>query len=142
MARVASIDDHIEHRVLLHRLGVVCVVRRVLEMLLLLKLLLLHHLLLLVLAQPVELVVLHSLFLLQRHRHLLVRISKEIVLLDVGLADLSSGTVEKLALIRLHHRWRAALVLALCLADEVVLQAIEILLRNRLCIFHESLTFR
>ena len=142
VARVASVDNHIEHRVLLHRLRVVRVVRRVLEMLLLLHLLLLHHLLLLVLAQPVELVVLHSLFLLQRHRHLLVRISKEIVLFDVGLADLSSGTVEKLALVRLHHWWCVALVLALRLADEVVLQAVEILLRNRLCIFHECLTFR
>ena len=52
-------------------------------MLLLLHLLI-DHLLLLVLAQAIELVMLHGLFLLYGHRHLFIWIGKEIVLLDVG----------------------------------------------------------
>ena len=57
-----------------------------LHLLLLLKLLL-EHLLLLVLGQPIELVVLHSLFLLNRHSLLFIWIGKEIILFDVRLIN-------------------------------------------------------
>jgi len=105
--------------------------------------LLIDHLLLLVLAQAIELVMLHGLFLLYRHRHLFIWIGKEIVLLDVGLSDVWAWTVQDLALVCLHLRGHLALRLALVSAiDSIMLQAVEILLRNRLRIFHEGLALR
>lgn len=66
----------------------------ILNVLLLLHLLLLEHLLLLVLAQPIELIVLHGLFLLNRHRQLLIWVSKEVILFYIWLIQILCISIE------------------------------------------------
>ncbi len=89
---MTSVDNNIKHSIRRMLSGVILVMG-VLELLLLLHLLLLlellrNHLLLLFLAQSIELVVLHSLFLLNGHCSLFIRIGKEIILFDIRLIDL------------------------------------------------------
>ena len=144
---MTSINHYIEHWVLcMLRLWIVLVMgvlKLLLLHLLLLLELLLEHLLLLVLAEPIELVVLHSLLLLDRHRRLLVRIGKEVILFDIGLIDFWCRTIQQLALICFHHCWRLVLSMALMGAiDSIVLQAIEILLRDWHWIFYEVFSLR
>ena len=91
-SNMTTVYDHIKHWVRSVLCGVILVmgvlkILLLLHLLLLLKLLL-EHLLLLVLAQSIELVVLHSLLLLNRHCLLFIRIGKEIILFHIRLIDL------------------------------------------------------
>ena len=135
-SNMTSVDNHIKHWIRCMLCGVILVMG-VLELLLLLHLLLLlellgKHLLLLVLAQPIELVVLHCLLLLNRHCSLFIRISKEIILFHVrliNLTTLSCWTIKQLALICLHNCWLFSMALMSAISV-IVLQAVEILLRD------------
>ena len=92
-----------------------------LHLLLLLELLL-DHLLLLVLTQPIELIVLHGLLLLNRHCFLLIRIGKEVILFDIGLANFWNRTINYLALLCFHHGWCLIILMTLMGAiDTIVL---------------------
>ena len=88
-ANVTAIDYDIKHWVWLQLslrwLVVLGILKLLLLHLLLLELLLKNHLLLLVLAESIELIMLHSLLLLQWHRMLFIWICEEIILFDIWL---------------------------------------------------------